>query len=433
VPARIILIAAMVALHLLGSRSQQFHLSFALHLVASGAFMLALLAVVKRQRLPGFGEAFGIALLLRLIALPLAPVLSDDFHRYMFEGRLVLEGVNPYLTPPSADSVFHLRGPTWHLINNPDIPAAYPPAMQGALALGVLIADGALGMKLVFGFFDLLIFVALWLGLPRLGVAREMAVAYGWCPLVILEFAGEGHGDSLAVLLLVLAVLVRGRGQGLLSGAALAGATAAKLMPVVLLPFLLRRSGSWRLDRAKVATVLPSFLIVLTLFYLPFLAPPGEMFRGTLEYAGRWRSNDSLFVLIHWMTESWFVRDTGGPWLQEAQRLSKLPLALLGIGVLTCAWLRRLPVERAAWWFFLFFVAAAPTMHPWYLAFLVPWLCLWPNPGLLAFTGTVYLAYHVLPGWIESRVWEEKAWVKVVEYLPFYLGIIWLSRQRGER
>jgi hypothetical protein len=150
------------------------------------------------------------------------------------------------------------------------------------------------------------------------------------------------------------------------------------------------------------------------------------VFRGTFEYGARWRANDSLFAAIHAATA----------WLQglglgegfETQRLAKLPLALLGVLVLALLWRRRASPERAALSFFLFFVAAAPTVHPWYVGLLVPLLALEPRPWLCAFTGTVFLAYHVLPGWLAERRWDELGWVKAVEYAPFYLGLCLWAR-----
>ena len=96
------------------------------------------------------------------------------------------------------------------------------------------------------------------------------------------------------------------------------------------------------------------------------------------------------------------------------------------------AWLRKWPLEKVGAGFFLFYVAWTPVLHPWYVAFLVPFLCVYPNLGWLLFTGTVFLAYHVLPGWLGEGVWEERGWVKVVEYLPFYAGFLIAAKQRGK-
>jgi hypothetical protein len=61
-------------------------------------------------------------------------------------------------------------------------------------------------------------------------------------------------------------------------------------------------------------------------------------------------------------------------------------------------------------------------MHPWYLTLLVPLLCVYPSMWVLVFTGTIYVA-HSVPG--REKV---ELGLKVVEYLPFYLGLILLAR-----
>ncbi len=421
--ARAVLITATVALLFVPERGIQFGWTVGLHLTATAAWLLLVWAVVRGQWRPSFVEAFGLAVLLRGIALFLDPALSDDIYRYMYEGRLVLEGINPYLTPPDDFTVMDLRHPVyWELINNKEIPAAYPPAVQFVLAIGAWISQHPLGMKLVFGLFDLAVFVVLWFWLPLMNLPRERAIIHGLCPLMVLEFAGEGHSDSLAVFAVVLALWLSMRGRHLLSGAALAIATAGKLMPIVLLPYMMRRS--WH--------VLPLLVVGMLALYLPFMEwdDPLAMFRGTYEYAARWRNNDSLFHAIHAGTEwlqgkGWFAE-------YETQRVSKFPLAALGVSVLGICYLKKLPAERAALWFFVFFVAAAPTLHPWYLAFLVPFLAIAPNPGWLLFTGTVILSYHVLPGWLTEQRWEESVEVKVVEYLPFYGGLLYALLRRDK-
>jgi uncharacterized membrane protein len=295
----------------------------------------------------------------------------------------------------------------------------YPPAAQYALALGAWLSPHPIGMKLVFGLCDLLTFAVLWRWLRALGLPPQRAIIHGYCPLLAVEFAGQGHTDSLAVLFMAIALVASARGRHAVAAAALAVATAGKLLPAVLLPFLLRRMvRPW----AGAAV----FALVLALLYARFAAPPKALLSGTLEYGMRWRSNDSLFALIHAATagvaELFGLAALGV--MGEPQRLAKVPLVVLGLGVLAWCYARRLPPARAGFWFFATFLAIAPVVHPWYVALLVPFLCLEPRLGLLAFTGTVFLAYHVLPRWHTEQVWHELWWVKVLEYAPPYAGLI---------
>ena len=401
------LLAAKLLLLLSAAVGMWLGWSLWVHAVATAAFLVLVSGVVRGSYRPSFPEAFGIALALRVLVLPLEPALSDDIHRYLHEGNLVLNGENPYLIAP-ADVEPRLRMPGWDRINHPNVPAAYPPAVQYGLALAVWINPAALTMKLLFGTLDLLTFVVLWSWLGRLGLERARAIVYGYCPLMVLEFAGEGHSDSMAVLFLVLSLWAFTATRPFWSSAWLGVATAAKLLPAVFLPFVCRQ---------RPAALVP-FVLVLGLLYTWFIAP--GMFAGTAEYGSEWSGNASVFALLHWGSRhllDWIhVTFDTRLWnlVYFPHNLAKVPIALLGLYLLLWGWRHRWPLHQVAANLAVFFVACTPTLHPWYLALLVPFLCIYPNWGWLLFTGTVFLAHHQPLPW----------WLTVLEYLPFYAGFV---------
>lgn len=442
---RLGLAPAAVLLGLLGfgrlpSAAESFAAALGCFLFATIGWLVVVRDVVRGLRRPSFVESLFWVVAAHALCLPMAPDLSDDIYRYVFEGRAVLHGINPYLHAPLDPALAALRDVHWELINNKAIPAAYPPAVQLANAVGVSLGLGieslgvprglgaVYGIKAVYALLNLCVFAMLWRLLPTVGVPACRALVYGLCPLLAVEFAGEGHSDALAVAGIVAALLAGRTARSWCAGAALGVATAAKLMPVVLLPFLLRRAGERPGGRRAVALC---FVGVVTALYLPFLWQGESILTGTLQYVVRWRSNDSLFAVVHGALE--WLNGLGLLPRFEVQRLAKVPIALAGILLLWVAWRRRCSALRAGLWFFVYFVAAAPTLHPWYVAFLVPFLCVAPQPGWLVFAGSVFLSYHVLPGWVSERRWHESGLRKVVAYLPFYCGLwaAWRGRRGG--
>jgi len=109
--------------------------------------------------------------------------------------------------------------------------------------------------------------------------------------------------------------------------------------------------------------------------------------------------------------------------IYHADDVAKVPIAILGLVLLVVAWRRRWPLPKLATTFAVYFVACTPTLHPWYLALLVPFLCLYPRSGWLLFTGTVFLAYHPQ---------HDDLWMKVLQYAPFYLSVRSLAPVRHE-
>ena len=90
-----------------------------------------------------------IAVVMRVALLPLAPELTDDFYRYLWDGHVQLAGTNPYLYAPGAPEVEGLRTAWHHLINNPTVPTIYPPLAQLVFLMIALGGSSITLMKLI--------------------------------------------------------------------------------------------------------------------------------------------------------------------------------------------------------------------------------------------------------------------------------------------
>jgi hypothetical protein len=47
---------------------------------------------------------------------------------------------------------------------------------------------------------------------------------------------------------------------------------------------------------------------------------------------------------------------------------------------------------------------------------MLPLLCVVRQPGWIAWSATIFLAYWIWDGYARTGVWQESAWVKWVEY-----------------
>lgn len=92
----------------------------------------------------GAASVFAGAVLLRLLAWPLPPLLSDDALRYLWDGRVVLAGANPYRLAPAAAELGALRSSLWAALPHRDVPTVYPPAALATFAAAAGI-ESALG------------------------------------------------------------------------------------------------------------------------------------------------------------------------------------------------------------------------------------------------------------------------------------------------
>ena len=57
--------------------------------------------LIKNKQI-SFSTLVGISILFRLIFLFAIPNLSQDFYRFIWDGRMIFEGLNPYLSLPET-------------------------------------------------------------------------------------------------------------------------------------------------------------------------------------------------------------------------------------------------------------------------------------------------------------------------------------------
>jgi len=218
----------------------------------------------------------GIAFQLAALAGP--PQNSTDMYRYMWDGRVQVAGIDPYLYPPGAAGVADLRnsflwsapGSKHHtscVPNEPDpadpadalvagctklnrasVPTIYPPVAEAyftAVQLAAPADDSTTPMQAAAAGFAVLVTVLLLFGLRSLGRDPRLAVLWAWCPTVPLEAGQNAHVDVVAVALTLGALLLlaraRTKGRIVLGGALLGLAIATKVTPVLVTPAVLRR------------------------------------------------------------------------------------------------------------------------------------------------------------------------------------------------
>jgi len=403
-------------------------------------FWLAFL-LFKRERWVPWKWVLVTALLLRALALFGQPaVLSDDIYRYVWEGRVQLHEDankrNPFLHPPSDFAKESARDPIWIRVNHKEIPAAYPPVCQLYLRTLAVLGLGVKGFRNGFALFDIFLILLIPHWLARLRKSPGIALIYSLCPLIITELTVEGHNDALGLFFLVAMFWVLGRAQKLSTSQILLGgvlyglAIGSKFLPLILVPWLIRKD--WRL-------LVPAAITVL-LSYLPYLPAPEhwlELLQGLGRYGEKWAHNETIFALIKsftsWMQQSLAAGGTTG-WLVDGNNtdaLSRMVLfGIYGLGLIFLFWLERDPAKALVPILGLLY-ALSPVVHPWYLVWVVPFLCVNASPALFALLAGAQFSYIALirwqggKGWVPAHFWQAEWFWKTIEYAPFYVLTLW--------
>lgn len=297
------------------------------------------------------------AVLLRVTLLPSAH--TDDLHRYLWEGKLVRAGINPYTQTADDPSLAAYRDAQWERMNHPERGTAYPPLAQLAFAAAGILSYHALPLKLLFLGADLGTLLLLFSLLRQSRLPERWAGLYAFSPMVLIGIAAEGHYDSLFAFLLTLAWWSQARGKPGLAWFALACSAQVKLVSLALAPLFLTRS-SW-----KQAWLWPLGLLLPA---LPFWDGVDDLARGLLVFAGESRFNGGAYLFLE--------RALDSPEL--AKRLCSLLFVMVAVATWV-RWLRGLPLVDASLWLLGCLLVLSPIVHFWYFLWILPLLALRPS------------------------------------------------------
>lgn len=370
---------------------------------------------------------FAFAIAFRAILVFSQPKLSDDMYRYVWDGRVQASLINPYIYPPDAPELAHLRDEAiWPLINRKSAVTIYPAGAELAFAtIWRLWPDNVHWYQAVMAVGDLLAGVLLVALLRALGRSPRTALIYLWSPLLIFETAHSAHIDGLVLPFLVGAWLARLKGRDALTGFLLGAATALKLYPILLLPILWRVHDQTGRLRPVFFTPL-AFLAAFLTPYFPYLSA-GAGVAGYLPDYLKERFNPGLAYFI-------------GEWVKKAGGVPERAILILIIAVLGAVYLAFVmrpnaggesAIRRCIWPIGVF-TLLNQNLFPWYMLWLLPLLAIFLPArsrqnsthlsgfqldswtGWWLFCGLVALSYTFFIRW------RPVAWAAWVQFLPLY-------------
>ena len=376
------------------------------------------------------------AVFFRLLFLFAIPSLSQDFYRFIWDGRLLLEGINPYLHTPNeyitsgnlpiegARELYEGMGSL-----SAGNPTSYPPLNQFFFAFAAFLGGNSLLASIVW----LRIFIItadigiFYFGsklLKALNLPESNIFLYLLNPLIIIELTGNLHFEGVMIFFLIAGLYLLQRQKWLLSAFFYSCSIALKLIPLMLLPLLFRRLG-WKKAIAFYSVIGASLLV----FFLPFLSGAfAENFFSSINlWFQKFEFNASIYYVIRWIgfqVEGYNIIGYAGPALA----------AVVFIPVLILSTLKKNSDMEGLITSMMFaivvYLLLATTVHPWYLA----------TPLLLS----VFTRYRFVQVWSLLVVlsyfaysqlgYEENLWIIALEYVVV-LGVLSFEvfSQRAQR
>jgi rSAM/selenodomain-associated transferase 2 len=388
-------IAVMVAIAPIGK-----HAFFYAILFCCGHILMILLV----DRFPpeiGPQKAFAGIISLGVIArfLFLYHPMGNDIFRYVWEGHIQNLGFNPFVYAPDSPVLSDIaKGdlyPLWQRISHPELSAADPPVSLLIFRALAWLNPDPFFFKMVLIGFDIGVMMVLMGMITQLRGSPSRLLYYAANPLILTYFAGEGHLDVFQLFFLCLAIyLIIFKHSHLVGFLMLGLAIVSKYFALIALPFLINAENRWK----SLAVVIP--LVV----YIPFIDAGMGIIYSLGIFVTDFHYNDSLTVLIRFLFGDLHLLVT----------LFLLMICLAWVYLFVQDPLRGVYLALGCLLLFL------PTLHPWYLALLAPFLVFFPSRAWLYLQAAVVFTFPVMVVEYHSGVFQEIHWLKFFEYAPFY-------------
>ncbi len=363
----------------------------------------------SKLKIPFIILLFGI--LFRLSLFPTSPTTSPDVYRYVWEGKVLYNGYNPFDYPPSSPELNHLHSQQLPAkVEYKDMAAIYPPLSQLSFAVSYAVfGESLIGLKIIYLICEILTMIYL---LKLLNLKKKnlnLILLYAWLPLPIMEYFINIHLEPFAIVFMIIFIYYIERGYHLIAAVPFTFAFLSKFYPIILFPLLIKKI---RIKKTFYFTII--FSVLTLIFYLPFVSDKLGIFKALGRYLENWDYNSSVFKLLQMLT-------TNG----DTIRLICSIGLMLSIGIIANMYL---DFTRAAFGIFIAFIIFSTTVHPWYLGWLAA-----INP-VTNFISVLSLFFTVgLTSFSYIGKWHDYTAVVLVEYIFFFLFLIYDLRKMRKK
>jgi len=381
--------------------------------------------IVKNQKIKESWLSY-LAVLFRLLFLLAIPNLSQDFYRFVWDGRLILEGLNPYLhTPnelmessiglfPQMNTLYEGMGAlsAKHYSN-------YPPVHQMPFIIATFISKHSiLGsivvLRLILISADLGILVFGKKLLKKLNKPTRTMYWFILNPLVIIELTGNLHFEGLMLCLFIMSLCFIHSKKWHIAAVVMALSIAVKLVPVLSLPLFLNKLG-WKKSVLFYSVTAAVFIILFIPFFSFGLL---ENFSATI---GLWFSNFEFNASVYYFLKGTLENINGVSVINSMGIIVACVVTLQTSYLLLKKKKETSQIILMILWILSGYYFISTTVHPWYIISLLLLSVFTNYKFVLVWSYTLILSYIA---YNEFSV-EECNSILIIEYTPVILMLGW--------
>ena len=340
-------------------------------------------------------------LLLRLSFISTTPIGSDDVYRYMWDGKIQSNGINPYLYTPIDE---HLN--SFHsdllpaALNFKEMKTIYFPLSQWLFYTGYkLSGESVWGYKLLLFLFEMLTLAAIFLLTRKMKIDLKYSLLYALCPLSIFQFGIDAHLDGFGLPILLFSLYFYLDNKKILSAIFLGLSLSIKPVGLVIIPifFLNEKNIS---DKMKIA-VIP--FIAFFVQFIPYIATTNP-FEAFFIFTKNWYFNGFVFNIVNAIFSN-----------NQTSRL--ICGILLVISLLPLYYSKKALIEKIYFALMLLMIFS-PVVHPWYIAWIAILLPITKMRSGVYFIAASSLTAFTILNYQLYGIWKDYWLVMIIEYVP---------------
>jgi alpha-1,6-mannosyltransferase len=234
--------------------------------------------------------------IIRIIFIPVHPIGSDDFYRYLWDGKVQDNGINPYAFAPDDKELTFLHSAILpKYVNHADMKTLYPPLAEIIFYLSYLISgESYFGLKILLLLFDLMTIYGIFLILKKLKIDKKYLLFYAFSPLPVFQFFIDVHADGFGLAFFVFAIFFYLDNKKILSYILIGLSICIKPIGLLFIPLLFFNEKS-PAERIKVI-IIPA--VICAAMYIPYVFT-GEPFQALIKFTENWTFNGVVFDILN--------------------------------------------------------------------------------------------------------------------------------------
>ncbi|WP_439131785.1 mannosyltransferase [Polaribacter sp.] len=418
--------------------------------------------LIKNNQI-SFTNLVGVSIIFRLIFLFATPNLSQDFYRFIWDGRMILEGLNPYLSLPETfiqQNNYPIAQAKELYVGMGELNGShytnYPPLNQLCfLIAAVFYSKSIFGSVIVLRLIIILADIGiLYFGkqlLEKLNLPVKNIFWYILNPFIIIEMTGNLHFEPVMLFFFILGMYKLYQQKWILAAIFIACSVSVKLIPLLFLPLFFQwfvKQKKAIASKTKQSTVgkatitspnsyrpklnfhgkgifqLITFYIIILVttlsLFLPFYS--STLIDNYSNSVGLWFKSFEFNASFYYLFREIGYLFRG---YNEIAIIGKITPILTILFLIILTFFKKstsiIQLFTAMLFGLCFYYFTATTVHPWYLAtpIILSIFTKYKFPVIWSFVIILsYQAYSNLP-------WQENLWFVSIEYMFVFCYLIY--------